>query len=232
MAQARSIGGTAQRAHLVIIAILLLVCVSIQAQGTTIRRHYVWEYAGKQWSFAYDFPLSVYEIQKSLPRTLDVSSYSVYVTDPRDDSTLRNFLHDLEETAPELNAWERLNWIVALVQSIPYASESIEYPQYPLETLIEQRGDCEDMAILTAALVQEMGFGVVMLAYLQEHHMAVGIRVLPPRYEYLKAYPWKGDLYFYLEPTSIGWAIGEAPFDDMTQPLILGLEPENASNQR
>jgi hypothetical protein len=216
-------GKLLRKARFIVVVLLLAVGVQVFAQGDVIRRHYVWEYGGTSWSFTYDFPSSIYSMQKSLPRTLNYQAYSTYVNDPRDDTVLGDFLRRLEATAPNLDVWDRLNWVIALIQSIPYASETCEYPRYPLETLVDQQGDCEDMAILAAGLLQQMGFGVVLLAYLEEHHMAVGIRVLPPGYEKLQAYEWQGDLYFYLEPTNVGWAIGQTPSADMSQPVIVGL---------
>ena len=96
--------------------------------------------------------------------------------------------------------------------------------------LIDHQGDCEDAAILTAALVKHMGFDVVLLVYLEERHMAVGIRVLPPQHQDLQAYEWNGDLYFYLEPTSLGWAIGQIPSTYVSQPAVIGLRPVYASS--
>ncbi len=220
--------------RIVIVLAVLLFALTLDgfAQGDSIRRTYSWTYGGRTWSFTYDFPTSVYQLQKSLTRTLDYAAYDVYVDDPRDDNVLRDFVAKLEETATGLNVWERLNLVIALVQSIPYVGESCEYPRYPLEMLIDQQGDCEDAAILTAALVKQMGFDVVLLAFLKESHMAVGIRVLPPRHEDLQAYEWNGDLYFYLEPTSLGWAIGQIPPTYRSQPAIIGLQPVYASSTR
>lgn len=220
--------------RIVIVLAVLLFALTLDgfAQGDSIRRTYSWTYGGRMWSFTYDFPTSAYRLQKSLTRTLDYAAYDVYVDDPRDDNVLRDFVAKLEETATGLNVWERLNLVIALVQSIPYVGESCEYPRYPLEMLIDQQGDCEDAAILTAALVKQMGFDVVLLAFLKESHMAVGIRVLPPRHEDLQAYEWNGDLYFYLEPTSLGWAIGQIPPTYRSQPAIIGLQPVYASSTR
>ncbi len=215
----------------VVLALVLTVGICAFAQGGSIRRHYVWEYGGRVWSFAYDFSSSIYEQQKSLARTLDYMAYGVYVVDARDDDVLRDFLARLEKEASGFTVWERLNWVIALIQSIPYASEPSEYPRYPVETLVDQRGDCEDMAILTAALVRQMGFGVVLLAYVEEGHMAVGIRVLPPSHQTLQAYEWNGDMYYYLESTSTGWSIGQVPFADLSQPVIIGVGSVVATRQ-
>ena len=199
------------------------ITLSAAAQGDVIRRTYTWTYAERAWTFTYDFPLAAYQLQTALTRTLDYTRYGAYVDDPRDDAVLQDFVAKLEQAAVGLNIWERLNLVIALVQSLPYVGESCEYPRYPLEMLIDRQGDCEDAAILTAALVKQMGFEAVLLAFLEEHHMAVGIRVLPPGHQELQAYAWNGDLYFYLEPTSLGWTIGQIPAAYSSQPAIIEL---------
>ena len=228
----QSPGVLARTTRVVLVFAFLLVSLASHsfAQDDSIRRTYVWAYGGKTWTFTYDFPTSAYELHKSLTRTLDYTAYDVYVNDPRDDAVLQDFMAKLEQTAVGLNIWERLNLIIALVQSIPYVGESCEYPRYPIEMLVDQQGDCEDSAILTAALVRYMGFGVVLLAFLEENHMAVGIRVLPPQHQNLQSYEWKGSLYFYLEPTAPGWAIGQIPLTYQSQPAIIGLQLAYASS--
>ena len=203
---------------------------SALTQDDLIRRTYVWDYGGKSWSFTYDFPASAYQLQKSLTRTLNYTAYAVYVNDPREDIVIKDFVTKLEASVPELAIWERLNLVIALVQSIPYVGESCEYPRYPIEMLVDQQGDCEDSAILTASLVRHMGFGVVLLAFLEEHHMAVGIRVLPPAHQNLQSYVWNGDPYYYLEPTSLGWAIGQIPPTYQSRPIIIGISQTYASS--
>lgn len=203
--------------------LVLGLTVSSLAQSDSIRCSYTWDYGGRVWSFDYEFPTAAYELQSALTRTLDYTAYHMYVEDPRDDVILQDFVAGIEEMATGLNVWERLNLIIAFVQSIPYVGELCEYPRYPLEMLIDGQGDCEDAAILTAALAQQMGFDVVLLAFLQEHHMAVGIRVLPPQHEQMQAYEWDGALYFYVEPTGPGWRIGQRPPNYSSQPEVIGL---------
>ncbi|MFC2095744.1 hypothetical protein ACFLSW_04825 [Candidatus Bipolaricaulota bacterium] len=227
----QSSGGLARKLCAVFFFMVVMFSFAAHSfgQAESIRRTFVWTYGEKTWSFTYDFPLSAYQLQTSLTRTLDYNSYDVYVNDPRDDQVLEDFVERIEETAAGLNIWERLNLVIALVQSIPYVGESCEYPRYPLEMLVDGQGDCEDAAILTAALVKNMGFDVVLLAFLEESHMAVGIRVLPPLHQDLTSYEWNGSLYFYLEPTTLGWAIGQIPPTYVSQPAIIGLHETYAS---
>jgi hypothetical protein len=54
-----------------------------------------------------------------------------------------------------------------------------EYPRYPIETLVDKGGDCEDTAILAASIIRGMGYGVVLLVFPKTAdspgHCAVGV---------------------------------------------------------
>ena len=218
-----------------ILVALLLLLLSIPfvsfGQGASIERRYTWYYAGRTWSLTHRFSTEHYRFFRTLPRILDYTEYAEYISDSRDDGQLRSLIDELERLAADagLNAWEKLNLVTAFVQSIPYVSEPCEYPRYPLEMLVEYRGDCEDAAILAAALLRQMRFDVVLLAFLEEDHMALGIRVIPPMPVAVPPYTWNGGAYYYLEPTGIGWEIGEVPDRYRSQPTIVSLGPAFAS---
>lgn len=205
------------------LALIVLVSVPSVSQELTIHRTYVWTHAGRTWTLSYAFPSCIYELQRSATRNLVYSAYGAYVSDSRDDEVLRGLLAAIEGLADGMNVWERLNLVIAFVQSLPYVSEASEYPRYPLETLVDQQGDCEDVAILAAALVREMGFASVLIAFLQERHVGVGIRVLPPHHTTLQAYEWSGDLYYYLEATHPGWEIGQLPPAFHSEPVVIAV---------
>ena len=79
--------------------------------------------------------------------------------------------------------------------------------RYPLETLYDKRGDCEDKTILLAAILQEMGMDFVLL--LPTDHMALGVccdSVTAKQY-----FMYDGKAYYYLESTAPGWKVGEIP---------------------
>ena len=86
-------------------------------------------------------------------------------------------------------------------------AEADEYPQYPIETLFNQKGDCEDMSILTAALLKEMGYNVVLI-YLPSGHMGSGIS-LPDINGW--SYKYNGTSYYYIETTETGYYPGMMP---------------------
>lgn len=98
-------------------------------------------------------------------------------------------------------------------QNINYKSDlaernSIEYVKYPIETLVDKAGDCEDTSILLASILRRCGFDAAILDY--PGHIAVGIAG-----ECFTGYSCKdeenGINYYYIETTSVGWRIGEYP---------------------
>lgn len=85
----------------------------------------------------------------------------------------------------------------------------VEWPRYPIETLMDESGDCEDDVILTAAVLKRMGFEIALLYY--PEHCALGIagaEGLPGDYVFD---PSTGLKYFYGEATGEGWHLGEVP---------------------
>jgi len=108
--------------------------------------------------------------------------------------------------------YETVEFAASFVQSLPYTDDSIttpydEYPRYPVETLVDGGGDCEDTSILLASLIDKMGYGVVLIEL--PDHCAVGVKggenVDGTYWEY------KGSKYYYTETTNEGWEIGELP---------------------
>jgi len=225
-ALARFLGGTRRRIGPVAASFVVVVLCASTVSGATISRSYTWEHDGRVWIVSQQYSAETYLYLQSLSHADPYTLYAKYVNDPLDDTVISDLVGQLQRMAVSagLNVWEKLNLVLSFVQTLPYAEEEDEYPRYPLETLIEARGDCEDFAILTAALLEEMGFGAVLLAYLEEGHMAVGIRVLPPDTTNAVMYEWNGDTYYYLETTSPGWQIGELPPEFASCPQIIATQ--------
>jgi predicted transglutaminase-like cysteine proteinase len=156
----------------------------------------------------------------------DFVDYAAYVFDPYDDLYLE-FLVDrillLKEVRSDV---EKINFVASFVQSIEYKNDdpendSYEYPRYPLETLHDKQGDCEDKAILTAALLQSLGYNVSLLRL--PHHMAVGVHLnqtIPPYSYYI-------DQYYFLETTTLHMTVGKVPpeYEGLTNISVYPLTP-------
>jgi LEA14-like dessication related protein/predicted transglutaminase-like cysteine proteinase len=174
---------------------------------------FTWQYKGSEWDWDIEVPKALYDYYKERHRP-PTEDYSVYVTDPYDDDFISSLVDGLKEAALEQgwSEYQTVNFAVSFVQSLPYTSDWVttgydEYPRYPIETLVDNGGDCEDTSILAAAILNSMGYGVVILC--PSGHVAVG--VLGGEGIYGSYYEHNGGKYFYLETTTEGWEIGEIP---------------------
>lgn len=183
---------------------------------TTVIQHYDWLNA---YTWELPIPLSLYFEYKERPRQTTTSAYVSMATDPKDDDYLDQMVQFVNDKAQQYHFTEqqKIDFVVAFVQSLPYTVDSVttsadEYPRYPIETLFDRGGDCEDTAILTAALLDKMGYDVALLHLADVHHMATGISMstlaLPYQYWY---YDYNGKKYYYIETTGEGWRIGQMP---------------------
>ena|GEM_PF-851585 len=213
------------RIAVLVFAVSISLC-AVSVSGSTVSRTYQWLFQDRYFTLTHGFSLERYRYFQALPRIVAYSQYSAYVTDSHDDNELAFLVADLETTArsANLDVWEKLNLIIAFVQSVPYVPEVQEYARYPLETLIDQRGDCEDSSILTAAILQQMGYPVVLLVFLEEQHIATGISVLPPKPGDYRSYRYAGRDYYYVETTCEGWEIGIVPERYTSTPEIVALD--------
>ena len=189
-------------------------------------RSFRWTYQNTTWSWQGRFPLAGYEYYRGKPHNRE-NNYAEYVLSDYDRSLLREVVQKFRDAGSEkgYSEYDDVMNIATFVQSLHYTPDSVttgydEYPRYPLETLVDDGGDCEDTSILTAALVDELGYGVVLIQL--PGHMGVGIRAsadTPGTY-----YEYQGSRYYYLETTGKGWALGELPDEyRTTTPVILPL---------
>ena len=179
----------------------------------TVIQNYTWKYQRQTRSAEFPIQLSTYFEFWDRRRPIEPSAWVDMAKDPSDDLYIDYVIQGLNEFALErrLTEAQKLNYIITFVQSLPYTVDSVtspydEYPRYPVETLFDRGGDCEDTSILVAALLDAMDYDVALLAL--EGHMAVGIvrpNGLGTYYEY------DGKRYYYIETTAGGWQIGDFP---------------------
>jgi hypothetical protein len=193
--------------------------------GDTIETEYQWYFRGKLHTLSLSVPETQYEYYKNVDRS-PTSDYSVYVTHPYDDEYINAIIKKFNFIALEdgLTEHEKINLVISFVQSLPYTVDEIttpfdEYPRYPLETLVDNGGDCEDTSILTASLLTALNYDVILIA--PPEHMAVGVQI-----DTFGAYwTYNDENYFYIETTGEGWEIGEFPDDFEESALLYELKP-------
>jgi hypothetical protein len=198
--------------------------------GEVVSREYRWNYDGRPWELTLQIPKDLYLYYRGMERA-QTQDYSVYVTHPRDDDFVRSLADRLSSEALKrgFDVQEKAGFAAAFVQSLRYMEEEEEYPRYPVETLVDRGGDCEDTSILAAAVLQAMGYDVVLLNFSAvtadgAGHMAVGVAL--PAIAGGYSYDFEGDDYYYLETTSPS-DMGDIPAEYRTRtPDILEVVPK------
>ena len=138
-----------------------------------------------------------------------------YATDSYNRKVAAEIAGGIKQQAESLGFtnYETMMMAASFVQELPYKEDDEylgvpEYARYPIETLVDGEGDCEDKSILLAALLRELGCEVVLLEF--PNHVAVGVEA--NRDDAYGSYaPYGGKKYFYLESTASGWELGEIP---------------------
>jgi len=117
--------------------------------------------------------------------------------------------------------FEELASTVALVRSVPYATDEEthgvpDYFDYPVELLWDERGDCEDHAILAAAILDILGHPVGLFDLEMEDagHVALAYQTTLGTGMFSRNGP-DGCEYFYVEtvPTNSEQGIGDLEGD-------------------
>lgn len=108
---------------------------------------------------------------------------------------------------------EKVEFVIDFVQRLPYVPDDVskgfdDYTKFILETVVELGGDCEDTAILLAAVLQAEPFNYDMILIQPPGHMAAGILTKDPQGYH---YEFQGGKYSFIETTGEGWGIGDIP---------------------
>ena len=131
-------------------------------------RYYEWDYNGTKWTWEVSIPKWLYYEYKNRRRVSQrgIDYYKCYVLDRLDDPYLESLGQSIR-TSQGGNYYNTLESMLYFVQAaIPYDWAEYyggeEYPRYPIETLVDVTGDCEDTAILYASLTRTLGYGALM----------------------------------------------------------------------
>ena len=174
-----------------------------------IDRSYTWEYDGEEYTFdiAIPEPLYQYYSEKTRYRTQD---YRGYIMHPYDDDYVRVLLSEFDRIIglTQLTEEDKVGLVCSFVQNLEYKQDSatLEHPKYPVETLFDGGGDCEDTTILMSHLLREMDVDTALIY--MPGHMALAVEGNSTGRK------WNLDntTYYYLETTAKGWWLGDVPF--------------------
>lgn len=137
-----------------------------------------------------------------LSRSLDAKrpafygNYLEYVNEPAQADTIRAIASSLRSQYGSGDDAARA--AISLVQHIPYdyagMSARSSNLRHPYEVLYDNTGVCSEKSVLLAALLKELGYGVALLSFDSQSHMAVGVSC-PSQYAY------RGTGYAFVEST-------------------------------
>ena len=108
------------------------------------------------------------------------------------------------------------NGVLMIVHQIPYRETSPA--KYPVETMVENEGDCDLFSYIAASMMKAGGVDVVLLYYEEEAHMNVGVNILQAPNDARGQtchVTYESKQYYMAECTGgnwkTGWRVGECP---------------------
>lgn len=153
---------------------------------------------------------SVYEGAKNADKSVtiigNISSniwipdcYRAMVNDPAQEPIYQDLLSGFRKIKSErnLDSDEYMELIAVYVQSLKYETREENPAKFPVETVADQAGDCDDKSLLLAGLLSREGYSVALFSFGPENHMALGVGSDDCRY--------KNTNYTFLETTNLSY---------------------------
>jgi hypothetical protein len=124
-----------------------------------------------------------------------------------------------------------VNGALMIVHQIPY---EVTIPtKYPVETMVENKGDCDLLSYIAASIIKAGGLDVALLYYESQTHMNIGVSLSEVPHD-ARSQPfyvtYNGVQYYVAECTGgnwqTGWRVGECP-DDLKRASVQVVTLEN-----
>ena len=144
-------------------------------------------------------------------------SYRAMVQDPAQESLYAALLAETDKIRlrQKLSDDEYLELIAVYIQSLKYETREQNPAKFPIETVVDRAGDCDDKSLLLAGLLSRAGYPVALLLFGPESHMALGVGS--------DEYIYKNTGYAFLETTNYSF-VG-VPTDTLGTNLTLYSDP-------
>jgi len=111
-----------------------------------------------------------------------------------------------------------VNGALMIVHQIPY--QTTVSAKYPVETIVENNGDCDLLSYIAASIIMAGGLDVVLLYYETETHMNIGVSLscVPNAARQQAYYTTYNQIRYYVAECTggnwqTGWRVGECPDD-------------------
>jgi len=176
-----------------------------------LEKQYTWTWDGVERSINVTVPEQLYDYYSEKER-YQTTDYRGYILHPLDDMYVEALVYEFNviQVDEGLTEENKTDLVVSFIQNMEYTLDAdskglTEYPRFPVETLVDGGGDCEDTGILMASLLDVMGYNVSLL--LLPDHLAVGVEVNATGVHWV----YDNVTYYYLETTAPGWEEGAVP---------------------
>ncbi len=176
--------------------------------GITYTKTVYWIHKGLQYTTQFGIHEDKYWFYKDQKRGYCCKGWDKFATP--DDPTIQTIAQDVVDVSISTGDTCKSCIAIDFVESMIYEYDidyigDYEYPKYAIETIIDEKGDCEDTSFLMASILEAIGIDTILLVY--SDHMAVGVWCDGCTGSY---YDYKGRKYFFLETTGYAdnWEIG------------------------
>ena len=207
-----------------------------QGQSQNYNTEFTWNYGGYQWDWNLSIPTSLYNaysataVPDSTRTQIDLAHFGYFTT--TDDYYMQSVAQKFNETATQngYSPLEEANFVLAFIQSIPYKTDNEstgyqDYPRFPVETLVDNVGDCKSHSILFATLMLILDNEAVYIN--PPDHLAVGL--LENNIEGGSYWTYNNQTYYYCETTGSGFQVGDLP--DQFNGVTADVYPIDVSEQ-
>jgi hypothetical protein len=199
----------------VAVVVLLLLAASSQlpaCHGANYEREFILIDGDASYRLYLSVTDALYAYYQEKEHRQTVSNLPTFVT----PYALAPVAADIRSLFPDNEAF--VNAVLMLVHQIPY--RVINASRYPVETIVEDEGDCDLLAYIAASLLVAEGLNVVLLYYEAANHINVGVDLPAPPKDArttVTFFEMQGTRYYVAECTCDvwrdGWRVGEYPPD-------------------
>lgn len=205
---------TRKIATIAVIFVLLLATIPTQVLADYSRSYTIHDTYGREMSYSISIPEDTYNHYLTQDHAVySLNDYKRFVT----PNMFENIATSIAQYAKTDLAF--IQAALEIAQQIPYHTWADKLAQYPMETMVEDQGDCDDKSYVFASILLARGYYVILLHFEKAKaggldHMAVGVAISDFKAEYTATY-WshEGRKYYYCETTNEEWKIGQLPDD-------------------
>lgn len=196
---------------LILLASFYMTRCSFSSSCYTMSYYLLENYVSQSYKLNIAIPQSLYEYYLGKDhRQASVQDFAKFVT-PYPLKPIADRLWEIYEDPEDF-----ANAVLMIVHQIPYSATGPA--KYPIEIIVDNRGDCDLFSYVAASVMKAGGLDVVLLYYEDEAHMNVGV-YLPktPRHSRfpISYVTYNGFPYYIAECTGDnwkeGWRVGECP---------------------